>query len=84
VSAEYELVVLDAPPVLSLADARILGSKADGVILVVRAERTPKNLVRRACAVVEASGANLLGMVLNGWKPNRKELSQYRYYRPVA
>jgi capsular exopolysaccharide synthesis family protein len=84
VSSEYDLVILDAPPVLSLADARILSSKSDGVILVVRAGQTAKNLVRRACAVVEQSGANLLGMVLNGWKPDRTELSQYRYYRPVA
>jgi capsular exopolysaccharide synthesis family protein len=84
VASEYDLVILDAPPVLSLADARILSSKSDGVILVVRAGQTAKTLVRRACAAVEQSGANLLGMVLNGWKPDRTELSQYRYYEPVA
>jgi Mrp family chromosome partitioning ATPase len=75
-------VILDAPPVLSMADARILGTKADGVVLVVRAGRTGSNLVLRAGALLESSGAHVLGMVLNGWEPGRSEMSYYRYYQP--
>ncbi len=80
-SADYDVVIVDAPP-LSLADARILGMKADGVVLVVRAGRTAKNQVRRAFTQLDGSGANVLGMVLNGTRPDRAELAHYGYYQP--
>jgi Mrp family chromosome partitioning ATPase len=83
-AAEYQLVILDAPPTLSIADARILGMNADGVVLVVRAGRTGRNIVRRAVTQLQSSGANVIGMVLNGWQPDRTELSYYRYYHPHA
>jgi capsular exopolysaccharide synthesis family protein len=83
-ATEYELVLLDAPPVLSIADARILATRADGVVLVVRAGRTGKSLVRRAWGLLDSSGGNVLGIVLNGWEPTQKELSYYRYYQPNA
>jgi capsular exopolysaccharide synthesis family protein len=79
-ASDYQVVIVDAPPLLSIADARILGLAADGVVLVVRAGKTGKNLVRRACALLETSGANVLGMVLNGWAPSAAELSHYRYH----
>jgi polysaccharide biosynthesis transport protein len=81
-AADYQVVLVDAPP-LSLADARILGTKADGVVLVVRAGRTPRNLVRRAWATLLGSGANGLGMVLNGGDPNADEFGYDGYgYAP--
>jgi capsular exopolysaccharide synthesis family protein len=78
-AAEYNVVIVDSPP-LSLADARILGMKADGVVLVVRAGRTAKNQVRRAWTLLESSGANVLGMVLNGTQVDHAELVNYGYY----
>ena len=47
-TADYQVVIVDTPPVLAVADARIIGTKADGVVLVVRAGGTARNLVRRA------------------------------------
>jgi capsular exopolysaccharide synthesis family protein len=82
-AAEFQVVIVDTPPVLSIADARIMGIKADGVVLVVRAGKTAKSLVRRAWVLLESTGSNVLGMVLNGWEPNRTELAQYRYYQSV-
>jgi capsular exopolysaccharide synthesis family protein len=78
--AEYQMVIVDTPPVLTVADARILGTKADGIVLVVRAGRTARNLVRRAQLLLENSGAPVLGMVLNAWLPGRTERSHYRHY----
>lgn len=78
--AEYQMVIVDTPPVLTVADARILGTKADGIVLVVRAGRTARNLVRRAQLLLENSGAPVLGMVLNAWQPGRTERSHYRHY----
>jgi succinoglycan biosynthesis transport protein ExoP len=80
-SASFQFILLDAPPLLSFADARILSLKADGVVLVVRAEHTPKNLIRRARSLLDKSGVNILGMVLNRAPRSGLEASYYRYYR---
>jgi polysaccharide biosynthesis transport protein len=60
---EFRLIVLDSPPIMPVADSHILAGLADGVLFVVRARRTPRELFRRA---VESLGAsNVLGVVLN-------------------
>jgi polysaccharide biosynthesis transport protein len=80
-AASFQFILLDTPPILSFADARILGLKADGVILVVRADHTPKNLIRRATSMLDKLGVNILGMILNQASRSRLEASYYRYYR---
>ena len=77
--SEHEIVIVDTPPTLAMADARILGAKADGVVLVARAGKTPVTKIRRAAALLEDSGASVLGMVLNGWEPDGAEVSNYIY-----
>jgi len=79
-TAGYRFVLLDAPPVLPVADARVLCSKADGVVMVVRARRTARNLLLRARDILDNSGANLLGIVLNGADNDDQESSYYRNY----
>ena len=58
---DYDVVLLDSSPVLPVADARILASHADGTILVVRAERTPRTDVFEALSHLAASGGTLWG-----------------------
>jgi capsular exopolysaccharide synthesis family protein len=65
-AASFQFVILDTTPVLPMADARILGSKADGVVLVVRSGKVSRRVVRRARTTLEASGSTVLGAVLNG------------------
>ena len=79
-SLSYQFVLLDAPPLLAVADARVLCSRVDGVVLVVKAGHTPKHLVRRAWTLLENSGANILGMVLNQANRSSFESSYYRHY----
>jgi len=62
------LVVIDSPPVLEHADASIPIAKADVVYLVIRAAVTRKQDARRALDVLEASGADVRGVVLNDEK----------------
>lgn len=62
---QYQFVVLDSPPVLNVADARILATQVDGVVLVVKGASTPRELAQRARAHAHAGGANVLGVVLN-------------------
>jgi capsular exopolysaccharide synthesis family protein len=60
---EFRFIVLDSPPIVPIADSHILASLADGVMIVVRARCTPRELFRRALESLSAS--NVLGVVLN-------------------
>lgn len=62
--AEFDYVFLDSPPILPIADVNILARLADGLLLVVRAGKTPKDIVKKA--VNSLSDANIAGIVLNG------------------
>jgi receptor protein-tyrosine kinase len=75
---EFDHVIIDAPPCLEFADARILARNADGVILVFRANKTDK---RTALAVVEQlmrDRIRIVGTVLNDW--NSKHGKGYNEY----
>lgn len=61
------VIIIDAPPVLSTADPLALSVLVDGIVLVVRAERTPRPLVHQAARLLPA--AKLLGVVLNESPP---------------
>ncbi|MBW1997410.1 MAG: polysaccharide biosynthesis tyrosine autokinase [Deltaproteobacteria bacterium] len=79
---EYDLIVFDSPPIVSTADASIVASKMDGVVLVYRVGAVSRVLLKRAKAQLEQIGCNLIGVVLNGMKP---EISPdfkdyYKYY----
>ena len=65
----YDTVVIDAPPLLGFADASILGSVADGVILVVRLGETKRADAVRAVEALKALGTPVLGAVINGANP---------------
>ncbi len=79
-SKSFDLVILDTPPVLATADAGILASLADGVLLVVRAGQTDRIAAKRAHQQLMNVGARVVGTVLND--PGG-EVSQYGdYYYP--
>jgi succinoglycan biosynthesis transport protein ExoP len=78
----YSFVVLDSPPLLNVADARILASKVDATVLVVNSGDTPRQAVQYAGAQVRAAGANLLGVVLNNIDVRFNDYSQFGYGRP--
>jgi polysaccharide biosynthesis transport protein len=64
-SAEYRFVVLDSPPLLNLADSRILATLVDGVILVIGGSSTPRDLVHRAYTSAAGAGSHILGATIN-------------------
>ena len=65
VQKHYDHVVIDAPPVLGLADAVILGTKTDGVMLVVSANQVTKDAVKESVKRLRLVRAPLLGAILN-------------------
>jgi len=63
--SEYAFVILDSPPLLTLADSRILASLVDGVLLVVKSGATPREQVMQSQSSIHTARANLIGVVLN-------------------
>ena len=78
---EFDMVMVDAPPMIHLADARVLGRLADGVILVVRAGQTTTESARFVSQRFAEDGTRVLGTVLNNWDPRTDQRYGYRSYR---
>jgi polysaccharide biosynthesis transport protein len=62
---QYQFVLVDAPPLLNVADGRILATMVEGAILVVRGGFTPRELAQQAQLHIRDVGAHLIGVVLN-------------------
>lgn len=77
---EYHFVVVDSPPLLNVADSRILATLVEGVVLVVKGGTTPRELAQRAHAYARDVGANVIGVVLNNLDVHAADDYYYRYY----
>jgi len=85
-AAQYDTVLIDAPPLLPVADGAILAGKADGALLVLRHGKTTRSQAESAVAALRAVDAHLLGCILN-MAPAKGPDSYaygytYRYDRP--
>jgi Mrp family chromosome partitioning ATPase len=69
---QYDSILIDTPPVLPLSDMSIFRQMVDGIVLVVRAEHTPRHAIEDA--VEELGTDKLIGFVLNG---GRRKLMRY-------
>jgi len=77
---EYQLIVLDSPPIVPIADSHFLAGLADGVMVVIRARQTRRELLQRAIESLEAN--NILGVVLNDVEyGDTRYAYAYRYYQ---
>jgi capsular exopolysaccharide synthesis family protein len=74
-SANFDYIVIDSPPVSSFADSLILSSLVEGVIIVVKAGTTPREMAQRTKAHLQSVGAKILGVVVNQIK-----LQPHDYY----
>jgi succinoglycan biosynthesis transport protein ExoP len=74
---EFDLVLIDAPPMLQFADARVMGRYSDGVILVIRAGQTKWEAAMLACQRFEEDQTRVLGTILNSWDLKNHEHSPY-------
>jgi capsular exopolysaccharide synthesis family protein len=79
---EYDLILIDTPPVLSVTDAAALASNVDGVILVAKPGVTKLRDFQRALEQLQTVGARVLGVVLNEVNPRSRKYGYYynRYY----
>ncbi|MDU0155111.1 CpsD/CapB family tyrosine-protein kinase [Bacillus cabrialesii] len=76
--AAYDMVIFDTPPILAVADAQILGSVADGSVLVISSGKTEKEQAAKAKEALESCNSKLLGAIMNGKKLSKH--SEYGYY----
>jgi capsular exopolysaccharide synthesis family protein len=74
---QYDLIVVDTPPLTAVSDAFPLLSKVDGVIIVGRVGRNRRDVAQRLHETLTGAGAPLLGVVANGFKSGR--LGGYGY-----
>lgn len=74
-------VILDAPPVLSVTDAAVLGTIADGVLLTVGAKQVTSEQLEKAYRSIVQVRAKVLGAVLNKVPSNGIDAVDYGYYR---
>jgi capsular exopolysaccharide synthesis family protein len=76
--ASFDVVIIDTPPALVVTDAHILAPKCDGVVFVIRAGKTKKEMAKKALAYLKYSNSPILGIVLNDQKSRKREI-QYGY-----
>ncbi|MBI4115058.1 MAG: CpsD/CapB family tyrosine-protein kinase [Candidatus Omnitrophica bacterium] len=73
----FDYVLIDAPPIMSVADASIFGREADGVLMVIQSGRTPKTVIAHAHLLFKQAGVKMLGYILTNVE---YQSSEYRYY----
>lgn len=75
----YDMIIIDAPPILHVTDAAILSRVVDGVVLVIAANESKKKSIVRAKKALDAVGAKFLGVILTKVKVNRGSYYYYNY-----
>ncbi|MEW6672082.1 MAG: polysaccharide biosynthesis tyrosine autokinase [Thermodesulfobacteriota bacterium] len=76
----YTRVIIDSPPVTAVTDSVVLAQAADGLIVVIRAGDTPRQIVRNGVTHLKGLNAPILGAVLNGVHTGKDSYYYYQYY----
>jgi len=82
---EYDYVLVDAPPCLEFADARIMARYAEKLLLVVRADFTDRRTAQAAVQRLLLDRIPVMGVIFNNWDPTHSDLYSYaRYSQELA
>ncbi len=77
---EYTRIVIDSPPVTAVTDSVVLAQATDGLVLIIRAGETPRQVVQNALAQLRSINAHILGAILNGINTGKDSYYYYQYY----
>jgi Mrp family chromosome partitioning ATPase len=79
---DYDLVILDSPPLLGFAECLQIAAAADGVLIISRAGETRRKAVAEVVSVLQRLHANIIGVILNQVNRNTsaEAYSTYGYY----
>jgi capsular exopolysaccharide synthesis family protein len=75
----YDMILVDAPPLLAVADARLIAPLSDSLILVLRCGVTDRESAMEAYKCIQEDGLSLLGTVLTDYNLNANRRKQYYY-----
>ncbi len=78
---QYDHIVVDTPPTLSVTDAVIMSTRADAVVLVIRSGQTTKQALRRARELLMQVNARVGGVLLNAVDLNSPDYYYYYEYQ---
>lgn len=76
----YDRIIVDSPPITAVTDSTVLAKFVDGVMLVVHAGVTPKQVVKTGLEQIQGVEANVLGAVLNDVDTGKESYYYYQYY----
>jgi capsular exopolysaccharide synthesis family protein len=76
---QFDIILIDTPPMLQISDARVLAHMVDAVILVVRADQTTRDAAQAAVQRFHEDGSTVLGTILNDWNPKHAPGGYYGY-----
>lgn len=76
---EFDLILIDAPPVLGLSDTKLIANQSDGILLVARMGYSNQNLIKEALLELKLSNLPVLGLIVNGSTENSRR-DYYKYY----
>jgi succinoglycan biosynthesis transport protein ExoP len=75
---EFDVVLIDTPPLLHLSDARTIGQLSGGIVLVFRAGKATREVATATMELLENDGIPVLGVILNDFDPKKEAM--YGYY----
>ena len=78
--ASFDVVVIDSPPCLPLADASIIARRCDSTLLVARSEKTNRDAIAEALHRIASINCKVIGTVLNDFDTNRRYYGKRRGY----
>jgi len=79
-AGRFDYVIFDTPPAVNVTDATVLAQQVGAAVLVVRSFATDRGVAARARELIESSGAELLGVVLNRVDTSHRGYPYYGYY----
>jgi capsular exopolysaccharide synthesis family protein len=83
VREQYDYVLIDTPPVLSVTDPCVVAARVDGVIMTLRIANNSRQDAQRATTILDTMGVNVLGVVVNAVPRGKREYEYaYGYGRP--
>jgi capsular exopolysaccharide synthesis family protein len=77
---QYDRIIVDSPPITAVTDSTVLAKFVDGVMLVVHAGVTPRQVVKTGLEQIQGVDANILGAVLNDVDTGKESYYYYQYY----
>lgn len=77
---EYDVVIIDSPPLLPVTDSLLLSQKVDGVIITAAANQTKKEVFKKGVEKLRQVNANILGTVLNKYPVGKSSYYSYQNY----